>query len=899
MGGGKSVLELKAGERFHLTDENKFALVTAGNVEVYAATTRDVSFRQIFLMRLTEHDAAYPSLDEFEEIDIVLYAVEDSEISLIPFDEMRVADSARLMRQWFGKLIELQWLRIMADRGDEILVRWQSGEVLSGKEADEDGLRREFEENESIFAMLLGVRFTAQDENLAKRLNIRQQSKKKLVDSAMENLIGHELPGKQVSEGNLSRLDQATFIVARVAEALGMPTDNISLSPEIVKKLDQVGLLRRLVQKGNMQMRLISLEDGWHTSDNDVMIAYRGDEKELVALLPTGAGRYRLVSVKESGDRMVDDTEAKRIDKRAFACYAGFPTQAMKVRDLLNFMLRRSWKADRRAILFASFMAGIIPLITPIITETIFQDIIPILDRQGLSMVTQVSMVAAFTMAALSMVRSIAVLRISTHLDIATDAALWGRVLAFPTKFFRRFPTGELAQRMAGLQAVKSVMSEEFVGGVLNLIFSAWSLLLMAYYSLKLTAAAVVVWGIYLLGMGLIYRRISMIQAKLIEAKNDTASIVQQIFNGLAKFRIQGAEEEAYYLWSKAFGKEWQWNLKLRWRDNYSSITQAAEPLLLSVVLYYFVFYVVNNNNTTGIGYSQFLAFESAFTGFNMTINSFVPLLGQAFSIKPHIDNLRPMLETAPEITDDRVDAEALSGAIEVSHLTFSYSDDKPDVIHDMSFRIAAGEQVAIVGKSGCGKSTLVRLLLGFEEPKQGAIYYDGQDLSDLALPSVRSQMGVVLQNGQLMSGDIFTNIVGTTALSLQDAWDAAEAVGIADDIRKMPMGMQTVISEGSSNISGGQRQRILIARALAARPSIMIFDEATSALDNRTQAIVTKSLARMHATRIVVAHRLSTIKDADRILVLDKGHLVESGSFADLVAKGGIFADMVKRQVA
>lgn len=892
-------MELKAGERFYLTDENKFALVTAGSVEVYAATTRDVSFRQIFLMGLTAQEAAYPSLDEFEEIEIVLYAVDDAEISIIPFAEMDAAESVYRMRQWFGRLVELPWLRLMADRGDEVLVRWLSGEVLSSKEKDGEALREEFEENESIFAMLLGVRFTAQDENLAMRISARQQSKKKLVNAAMEKLLGHELPYGKVSGGNLSKLDRATFIVAQVAEALDMPAENISLSPEIVKKLDQVGLLRRLVQKANMQMRLISLEDGWHRSDNDVMIAYRGDEKELVALLPTGMGGYRLVSAKEPGGRPVDDGEARLIDKRAFACYAGFPTQTMKVRDLLRFMVRRSWKEDRRAILFASFVAGIIPLVTPIITETIFQDIIPILDRQGLSMVTQVSMVAAFTLAALSMVRSVAVLRISTHLDMAADAALWGRVLAFPTKFFRRFSTGELAQRMAGLQAVRSVMNEEFVGGVLNIIFSVWCLLLMAYYSLKLTAAAVVVWGIYLLGMGLIYRRISLIQAKLIEAKNNTAGIVQQIFNGLAKFRIQGAEEEAYYLWSKAFGEEWQWNLKLRWRNNYSGITQAAEPLFLSLVLYYVVFYIVNKDNPTGIGYAEFLAFESAFTGYNSTINGFVPLLGQAFSIKPHIDNLRPMLETVPEITEDRVEADALSGAIEASHLTFAYSDDTPDVIHDVSFRIAAGEQVAIVGKSGCGKSTLVRLLLGFEEPKQGAVYYDGQDLSDLSLPSVRSQMGVVLQNGQLMSGDIFTNIVGTTALSLQDAWDAAEAVGIADDIRKMPMGMQTVISEGSSNISGGQRQRILIARALAAKPSIMIFDEATSALDNRTQAIVTKSLARMHATRIVVAHRLSTIKDADRILVMDKGRLVESGSFEDLVAKGGLFADMVKRQVA
>ncbi|MBR1730584.1 MAG: ATP-binding cassette domain-containing protein, partial [Selenomonadaceae bacterium] len=466
------------------------------------------------------------------------------------------------------------------------------------------------------------------------------------------------------------------------------------------------------------------------------------------------------------------------------------------------------------------------------------------------------------------------------------------------TKFFRKFTSGELAQRMGGIQEIKSLISGEFVATVFNIIFSFWSLFLMCYYSVKLTAIAFVIWIIYCLIMILIYRRVVLFQTNLIEAKNNTSGIVQQIFTGLAKFRIQGAEEQAYYLWSKAFGEEWKWNKKLRWQENYNLIISSIQPFILTMILYYVTFNSMKDPNG-GIGYAQFLAFQSAFTGFNATLNSFIPLIGKFFTMKPHIENLRPILDAEPEIAEDRIDADVLTGAIEVNHVTFAYDENLPDVLHDVSFRISAGENVAIVGKSGCGKSTLIRLLLGFEEPKQGAVYYDGQDLAELSLPSVRSQMGVVLQNGQLMTGDIFTNIVGTTALTMEDAWAAAESAGIADDIRKMPMGMQTVISEGSSNISGGQRQRILIARALAAKPSILIFDEATSALDNRTQAIVTESVDKLHATRIVIAHRLSTIRNCDRILVMDKGRLVESGSFDELVAQGGLFAGLVKRQVA
>lgn len=322
------------------------------------------------------------------------------------------------------------------------------------------------------------------------------------------------------------------------------------------------------------------------------------------------------------------------------------------------------------------------------------------------------------------------------------------------------------------------------------------------------------------------------------------------------------------------------------------------------MILYYVAVYGMNEvgangQATQGIGYAQFIAFNAAYSSFNGTLGSVIGLIGQYFGIQPQIENLRPILNEVPESVSDKIDAEVLSGVIEVNHLTFAYEGSDHNVLKDVSFKISAGENVAIVGKSGCGKSTLVRLLLGFEKPKSGSIYYDGQDLAELNLPSVRTQLGVVLQNGQLMTGDIFTNIVGTKLLTQEDAWAAAEAAGIAEDIAMMPMGMQTVISEGSSNISGGQRQRLLIARALVNKPSILIFDEATSALDNRSQAIMTESIDKLNATRIVIAHRLSTIRNCEKILVMDDGKIVEIGNFDELLAKNGIFTELVKRQIA
>ncbi len=767
-----------------------------------------------------------------------------------------------------------------------------------------------FEEKQRIFSMLQGIRFLSADKRLERRQAIINQQKKRLVDDAIDNLLGEEeiFYEERNTEQRTKNLEEATFIIHLVQKSLRMGQSDISIPSERVKKLDSIGLIRRVAQKANIQLRLIKLERDWYAKDCGTMIGYYGEQKEMAAILPQAPGTYRLITRTMPEGIELTAEEANKLDMDAFLCYAGFPRRKLRLRDLFRFMFRQCWRVDYRIIVMVSFFAGIVPLITPVITETVFQNIIPIMDREGLVSVTQVLMVSSFTLAALSMIRAVSVIRIGSRLDMSVEAALWGRLLDMPEKFFRRFTTGELASRMRGFESIKEVLSGTFVATVFNTLFSFWSLLLMCWYSMKLTAVAVVIWLIWCVITVAIYWRVLSYQRKLISATNAEAGLVQQIFAGLSKFRVHGAEEQAYNLWSKVFGETWRWNLALRWQNNYNSIIGAAQPFILTMVLYYFAVYGLQDSSHAavdtekviiGIGYAQFLAFEAAFTAFNATLNSVIPLIGTFFSIQPHIENLRPILEEVPENTTDKVEADPLSGAIDVSHLSFAYGEDKNDVLHDISFQIAAGENVAIVGHSGCGKSTLVRLLLGFEKPRSGAIYYDGQSLAELSLPSVRSQMGVVLQNGQLMSGDIFTNIVGQAALTQDDAWEAAEAAGIADDIRAMPMGMNTVISEGSENISGGQRQRIMIARALAAKPAILIFDEATSALDNRTQSIVTESLNKLKTTRLVIAHRLSTIKECDRILVMDKGALVESGTYEELVAKNGVFAKLVRRQVA
>ena len=872
----------------------------------------------MFLTELSPGEAAFPSLDEFDMVDVAAYAVEDAEFDLLPLSEGEPASLAPMMKLWFGRLVELPWLRLLADRGDEVLKTWADGSVLDGKAADMETLSEAFAENESIFAMLLGVRFKSQDKQLGARLKGRAKMQRRLVDETISELLGEEIPPEDEGGADSARVEEVAFLVRCVAQAMKMPVGEIHIAPEMAKKLDAFGLLRRLVQKSGMYMRLIRLEEGWHTGDSGVMLGYlsSGEKKELAALLPDTPGSYRVVTRDYPEGVPATDEIAAQIEKDAFLCYPGLPARKLGFGDLFKFMYRQSWTADWKALAVASLVMGLIPLITPIVTETVFKDIIPILDRKGLATVTQVMMVAGFTTAALTTVRSVAFLRLSAACGMEVRAALFGRLLSLPSKFFRRFQSGDLANRMMGLEMATTLFSENIFGVVFNLVFSLWSLALMCYYSWKLTAAALGIWLVYLALSGFVISRLVHSERRMTEAQNKTSGILQQIFTGLVKFRVKGAEEQAYHLWGEKFAEAWKWNYNARVLKNYNEVITAVQPILLALVLYYFGLRELAETSAAGGGgaakaladvfavaepmsVATFIAFQAAYSAFNASLNAVMPVLEELAAIRPLLENLQPILDAEPEVAEEKTEADVLSGAFEARHLSFSYGEGLPEVLHDVSFRVAAGEHVAIVGRSGCGKSTLVRLLLGFESPTSGAVYYDGQDLADLDLPSVRTQMGVVLQNGQLMTGDIYRNIVGASDLTLDDAWAAAEAAGVADEIREMPMQMQTVVSEGSTNISGGQRQRILIAKALAMKPAIIVCDEATSALDNRTQAIVTESLDRLKATRIVVAHRLSTIRNADRILVIDGGQIAESGSFDELMEKNGVFASFVKRQVA
>ena len=889
-------IRLAAGDRLGIRYEQESLCLSEGQCEIYVCSNAGSGRKQLFLLEINPGETIFPFPSE-TSIELFVYAVKDcifiqKDIEAYSLPELRAA-----VKGWSEALFAVPWVERLATINENAFTTWFET-LFEENSSDSEKLTAELAKAHREMAKLVAVQFARQEQKESERLQMGRINKRRLRHQSVVNL----LPDDDLPEFPfVSPADDIEIapVVRMVARHFSLPEQGITLPPEIARRLSPEMLMQRLFRRGNMMLRQEELGGDWYKHDSGVFVGYYGEKRQLVALLPKDSESYRIVSADNPSGEPVTAEISKALTL-VWQCYASFPARRLEPMDLVRFMLRRTWKSDYLTIIAVSIVCGFLPILTPIITETIFSDIIPIKDRQSLAAVAQVMLLSGFTTAAVTLVRSVAVLRISTSIDINVDAALWARLLQLPAKFFRQYTTGELLNRMQGISAIKQFLTGEMVGTLFNAIFSFWSLLLMIRYSIKLTILAVFVWAVYIIVQMVIFKRALGFQEKQVKANNKAWGTIQQIFNGLPKFRIHGAELQAFVLWTKEFGEQWRWTLKGKWQDNYTSIIAVVQPIILTMLLYYTTIKFVNNGAAPGegIGYPEFMGFQAAFSSFNATITAIFPMLMQFFAIRPQLENLRPILEEEPETTEDKCDALPLTGSMEVSHLAFSYGPGLPQVLKDVSFKIQPREKVAIVGRSGCGKSTLLRLLLGMEKPDSGEISYDGQDLAELNLPSVRSQLGVVMQNGQLMSGDILTNITGATTMTVDDAWQAAEMTGIAQDIREMPMGMQTIISEGSTNISGGQRQRILLARAIVGRPPLVMLDEATSALDNTTQAIVTDSLTKMKSAQIIIAHRLSTIRNVDRILVLDGGVIAEDGSYDELIAQDGIFAQMAKRQI-
>ena len=491
----------------------------------------------------------------------------------------------------------------------------------------------------------------------------------------------------------------------------------------------------------------------------------------------------------------------------------------------------------------------------------------------------------------LSSAKSLILNRLTVKTSLGVQASMMMRLLSLPAGFFRQYSPGELKSRSLSVNNLCSMMLDLIMSSGLTSLSSLLYVTQIFRFAPALVVPSIVivlVTVVFSVCSTLLQIRISRKGMKL---SAQESGMSYSMISGVQKIKLSGAEKRTFARWLNLYteGAELVFNPPLFLKVN--TVISTGITLISTIVMYYAAV-------RSGLSQSSYFAFTSAYS---MLMAAFMSVSGIALSVaqvQPTLEMAEPFLKAEPETANGRETVTQVMGGVELEHVSFRYSDNLPYILKDLSLKIDPGEYVAVVGKTGCGKSTLVRLLLGFEKPEKGTIYYDGRDIASLDLPSLRKRIGTVTQDAGLFQGDIYSNIVITAPeLTLDDAWEAAEKAGIADDIRSMPMGMNTFITEGQGGISGGQRQRIMIARAIAPQPKLLIFDEATSALDNKTQKKVSEALDAMGCTRIVIAHRLSTIRHCDRILVLDGGVIIEDGTYDELIAKNGFFAELVERQ--
>lgn len=730
-------------------------------------------------------------------------------------------------------------------------------------------------------------------QNLAEKIRLQEKARcdQRLIVNSISRLASINQKDKtlslEVASGDF--LLDACRLVGQSINVEIVPPPISSPGSQCNTRLEDISRASRI------RTREVALKGEWYKQDGGPILGYMEENDRPIALIPASPSKYIVHDLALGMKKVVDKETAEKIKFLGFVFYRPFDSKEITLRDLLTFGYESSWKQDFVMIVLMGILGGLLGTAIPLATGVVFNSIIPEGDREQLLQIAFFLGASALSTMLFQFTRSLATLRMEAKMEGAIQAAVWDRLLSLPVPFFKQFSAGELAMRAMGISQIRMILSGVTLNTILSSIFSIFTFALLFYYDIKLAGVAAVLVALAILVMGSLGYWQVRYQRKVLEISNNISGMMLQLIGGITKFRVAGAESRAFHRWSKEFGEQRKLVFKRETLSNGLATFNAFFPILSSMA----IFYSLTSSNST-LSPGQFIAFNSAFISFMFSMASLSESLISANIVIPLYQRAKPILETLPEYDDTKINPKLLTGSIELSHVSFRYKEEGPLVLQDVSFQIDEGDYVGLVGTSGCGKSTLFRVLLGFEKPETGKVYYNGQDLSKVDIRAVRKQLGVVLQNGQLMSGDIFSNIVGADPyLTRDDAWEAARMVGIEEDIKEMPMGMHTFISEGTGTISGGQKQRLMIARAIIKKPKIIFFDEATSALDNRTQAIVSKSLDQLQATRVVIAHRLSTIVNCNKIIVMDQGKIVESGTYQELINNKGIFADLAKRQLA
>lgn len=710
------------------------------------------------------------------------------------------------------------------------------------------------------------------------------------ADQALLASIGRPERAGRASTGPDAVTDDATFAVCRrVAEAAGITLSEPSKSAAVG---DRISPVERIAVGSRIRTRVVRLDGRWWRTNTGPLVGHWAKSGAPVALL-WHRGRYEAVNPASGLRIRIGSNSAEELEPRAVMFYRPLPERPMTAWCLLRFSLRDT-RMDLRNLALAGLVTVGLGALVPIATGQVLGVYVPTAETNLIVQVALAVMIAGIVSAAFMLLQNLTILRMEGRIESALQPAVWDRLLRLPTRFFTERSTGELASAAMGISAIRRVLSGIGPVAVQASTVGAMNLVLLLCYSVPLALAAIamlILIGAVFLGMGLWQLRW---QRQLVELGNKLNNQAFQTLRGLPKLRVAAAESFAYAAWAREFARSRELQQRAGRIKNLTTVLDAVYLPLCSLTMFMLLAGPARGSMSAG----EFLTFNTSVTMLLTSVTQVSGALVSAAAVLPMFEQIKPVFDEAPEVRVASAQPGALTGAIEARKLSFRYSDEGPLVLDDVSLQVRPGEFVAIVGPSGCGKSTLLRLLIGFDKPASGSVLYDGHYLSALDQAAVRRQCGVVLQNAQPLTGSILDCICGAESFSQEEAWEAAEMAGLAEDIKRMPMGLHTMISAGGA-VSGGQRQRLMIAQALIRRPRILFFDEATSALDNETQRIVIESTHRLSASRVVIAHRLSTVMDADRVVVMSDGRVVEQGRPADLLANaGGALHELVRRQM-
>lgn len=687
----------------------------------------------------------------------------------------------------------------------------------------------------------------------------------------------------------------ANGLLAACREAGAAIGISLQTATNLTFEKDDFATIMRIAEASRIRARRLLLRADWWTNSAGPFVAFVGEDRRPIAILPGTGGQHIIVDPDAGTRRELTRAIATELAPEAVMFYRPLPSRPLTFRDLLKFGAA-TIRVDLLRIVLAALFIGLLALGTPLVTKLLIDSVLPRAEADQLLICAIALMVVTLVAGGFQVMQGIAMLRLESRLDWVMQAAIVDRLLRMPASFFRLFSVGDLADRTLGIEAIRTVVTGRAIRGFLALLSCIFSFAVMLYFDT----------GVGMLAAALAALRVAMVitislirlpaERESLHQQGRLEGLVLQFLTGVGKLRIANATVQALAIWAERFGEQKRNFIASQSAGNLQKSLDAAFPALATLLIFALAEKVSSARLLNDIG--SFLAFYAAFGMSLAAVGEWAVAAGELLVAIPRLERLRPIISTATEVSEDRKSIGEISGSIEFANVSFRYGTNGPPILDDVSLSVGKGEYLAIVGPSGSGKSTLFRLLLGFERPETGAIFVDGKSLETIDIGLLRRQVGVVLQNSRLASGSIYENICGGAQLSLDRAWEIARLAGLDRDIEAMPMGMQTMVAEGVNTLSGGQRQRLLIARSLAHRPRLLLMDEATSALDNRTQALVSDSISRLNLTRIVIAHRLSTVQSADRIIVLAGGKIAETGTFAELMMQPGLFSDFADRQL-